>query len=135
MEYILDPNLINYPIRNKLDKDIFSCTMYSLKNQNTSLGVHISVFGNPCYSLTVKLTPTAGNVNILNELKCFEITSTRSENVQKLCNFVLITTATNVEAERAFLAAGLSISKLKTNLCENTIDSFMFLEESFENKN
>ena len=47
MKNILDPNLTNYPINKKLDKDILSHIMCPLKNQNVLLGVHVPQFGSP----------------------------------------------------------------------------------------
>ncbi len=66
------------------------------------------------------------NTNSSNELKCFEITLTRSENIEKLYKSMLTVKATSVEAERAFSAAGLFITK--------TIDALCFLKDYFKNK-
>ena len=90
---------------------------------------------NALNNLTAQVKPSAKDANVLHELKCFKITLTRSENIQKLYNCIFTIKATSVEAERAFSAAGLFVRKLRTNLSEKTIDPLCFLKRLFQKVN
>lgn len=81
-----------------------------------------------------KLNPTPKNKNIISELKCFEITGTRSENIEKFYKSMLTMKATSVESERAFSSAGLFITKLRSSLSDKTVDALCFLKDYFKNK-
>ena len=60
------------------------------------------------------------------EFKCYETTLVKSHNLKKLQNALLSIKATSVESERAFSAAGLFITKVRSRLSAETIDGLCF---------
>ena len=69
------------------------------------------------------------------EFKSFEVTFKRTENLDKLYNALLSMKPTSVESERAFSAAGLYLTKLRSNLSENSLNSLCFFKSVFQTKN
>ena len=67
------------------------------------------------------------------EFKSFEVTFKRTENLEKLYNALLSVKPTTVESERAFSAAGLYLTKMRSSLSENSLNSLCFLKSVFQN--
>ena len=63
------------------------------------------------------------NVGITNELKCFETTSNRTENIKKLYASPLSIPPTSVQAKRAFSADAQFVSKSRSSLSTSTLDT------------
>lgn len=72
--------------------------------------------------------------NLSQELQFYEVTKSRTENLNILYNALLTIPPTSIEAERAFSAAGYFISKLRTNLSDRNIDCLCFLRHHFLKK-
>ena len=68
------------------------------------------------------------------EFKSFEVTFRVTENLDKLYNALLSVKPTNVESERAFSAAGLYLTKLRSNSSENSLNGLSFLKSIFQNE-
>lgn len=71
--------------------------------------------------------------NPSTEFKSFEVSLKRTENLDKLYNALLSIRPTSVESERAFSAAGLYLTKLRSSLSENSLNSLCFLKTFFQN--
>lgn len=71
--------------------------------------------------------------NISKEMKIFEATGKRTDNLEKLYNALKTIPPTSIESERAFSAAGLFITKIRSSLSDSAIDNLCFL--IFLNKN
>ena len=56
------------------------------------------------------------NTGIINELKCFEATLNRTENINKLYHSILTIPATSVQAERVFSDVGHFATKFRSSL-------------------
>ena len=67
--------------------------------------------------------------SIKKETSIFEKINKRSEShlFEQMCNALLTIPPSSVEAERCFSAAGLFVTKLRTSLNDETIDSLCFL--------
>ncbi|GFW12392.1 uncharacterized protein TNCV_816451 [Trichonephila clavipes] len=63
----------------------------------------------------------------------FDTTENPSPNI-KLCEALKTSPRTSVEAERAFSAAGVFVTKLRTRLSDKSINCFCFLKCYFKNE-
>ena len=128
--------LRDHIIRNELndteDEKINASTASEVVQTENEEASFLKDYINAKNNLSAQVEPSAEDTKILDEPNCFEITFTRSEKVQKLYNCMFTIKATSVEAERAFSAACLCKSKLRTNLSEKTIDSLCFLRDYFK---
>lgn len=106
----------------------------------TSDRVEISV--NQQSSLTDKLQAAIAQIqtqsnkrndckHIGKEFSVFEATGERTQNLEKLFQALSSVPPTSVEAERAFSAAGLFITKLRSKLSDRSIDCLCFLKKLF----
>jgi len=81
----------------------------------------------------VEILPSASDVKktllaaVKTEMAVLESTGTRSRLLQQIYDWLLSIPPTSVEAERAFSAAGLLCSKIRSRLEDNTLDSLCFL--------
>ena len=67
------------------------------------------------------------DVNLMNEMKFYEATKKRTENLELLYQSLLTIKATSVESERAFSAAGCFLTKIRSHLAPKTLDALSFL--------
>ena len=68
------------------------------------------------------------------ELSLFELTEERTLNVTKLFEAVKTIPATSVEAERAFSAAGLFVTKIRSRLTDKNLNALCLLRGHYLNK-
>jgi hypothetical protein len=71
---------------------------------------------------------------VKKEMALFEATNNRPENLQKLFDALKTIPPTSIEAERAFSAVGIFITKLRNKLSPSTIDALIFLKYHFKNR-
>ncbi|KAI6647506.1 hypothetical protein LOD99_8771 [Oopsacas minuta] len=67
------------------------------------------------------------------EFSLFEATGSKSSNLQLLEQSLYTIPPTSVEAERAFSAAGLFNTKLRSSLNDSSLDALAFLKGHFKN--
>ena len=72
-------------------------------------------------------------VEIKREMAIFESTGQRPACLEKVYSALITLPPTSVEAERVFSAAGLFITKIRTRLNDEAIDSLCFLRRHFLN--
>ena len=84
-------------------------------------------------TLPTKIDPNNFDA-IRKEIRVFEATKKRTENLDRLYQAICIVPSTNVESERAFSAAGLFITKLRSRLSNTSIDKICFLGGYFGTK-
>ncbi|GFS89091.1 uncharacterized protein TNCV_1258471 [Trichonephila clavipes] len=77
---------------------------------------------------------TSFNKIMKQEMQLFDSTENPSSNIIKLCDALKTIPPTSVEAERAFSAAGLFITKLRTRLSDKSINCLCFLKSYFKNE-
>ena len=65
--------------------------------------------------------------HISKELEIFEITAERTKNIDLLNDAIRSVPPTSVESERAFSAAGLFVTKLRTRLSDKIINALCLL--------
>jgi len=63
---------------------------------------------------------------IKTEMSVLENNGVRGRCLQFVYTYLLSVPPTSVEAERAFSAAGLSCTKIRSRLCDNTLDNLCF---------
>ena len=73
-----------------------------------------------------------GDFDVNTEFKSLELSLKRTENLEKLYNALLSVQPTSVESERVFSAAGLYLTKMRSSLSENSINSLCFLKCEFQ---
>ena len=66
---------------------------------------------------------------VQKECEAFEASGIRPANLQTLYEALLTIQPTSVEAERAFSACGLFVTKLRSRLHDSTIDALCFIKE------
>ena len=74
-----------------------------------------------------RMRPETSSKSILKEMSVFELTKTRTKNLDILFNVLKGICITSVEAERSFSASGLFVTKLRICLNEDTLDIFCTL--------
>ena len=87
-----------------------------------------------CQSTTTKFNiPIQTNLDhiIKNEMDLFRKTGTESKHLTLLLEALDSIPPTSVESERAFSAAGLFITKIRSRLGDDTLDSLCFLKSYF----
>ncbi|GFT15875.1 uncharacterized protein TNCV_3314621 [Trichonephila clavipes] len=77
---------------------------------------------------------TSFNKIMKQEMQLFDSTENPSPNIIKLWDALKTIPPTSVEAERAFSAAGLFVTKLRTKLSEKSINCLCFLKSYFKNE-
>ena len=86
-------------------------------------------------SASVPQTPKAvhdGDKNLLASIMAvYESTGKRGRCLQQVYEYLLACPPTSVEAERAFSAAGILCTKLRTRLDDNTLDTLCFLRSYY----
>ena len=78
-----------------------------------------------------------GNIrfqNLQEEIRVFELTGSRSDNLTLLYQALLTIPPTSVESERAFSVAGLFVTKLRSSLGDKSIDQLCFLKAYFKSE-
>ncbi|KAI6653465.1 hypothetical protein LOD99_3684 [Oopsacas minuta] len=73
-----------------------------------------------------------GFLSLIKEMALFEATGDKSKNIPSIEEVLNTIPPTSVEAERAFSAAGLFVTKLRSRLSENSVDSLMILKSYFK---
>lgn len=71
--------------------------------------------------------------NINSEIKIFATTGKRTANLDMLYNALITIPPTSIESERAFSAAGLFITKIRTSLSDKSVNVLCFLRNFFMN--
>ena len=74
-----------------------------------------------------RIRPETSSKSILKEMSVFELTKTRTKNLDMLFNVLKGICITSVEAECSFSASGLFVTKLRTCLNDDTLDIFCML--------
>ena len=72
---------------------------------------------------------------ISKEMMVFEATSKRTANLELLFNALETIPPTSVESERAFSAAGLFVTKIRSRMSDDLLDTLYFLKAHFLLKN
>ena len=68
---------------------------------------------------------------VKKEMRLYEVTNTRPNNLEKLYAALKTIKPTTVEAERAFSALGYFVNKIRNRLNDNTIDALLFLRHYY----
>ena len=68
------------------------------------------------------------------ELALFSSSGKRGTFLQAAYSYLMTVPPTSVEAERAFSAAGLFVTKLRSRLSDNSIDTLCFLRAFYARK-
>lgn len=68
------------------------------------------------------------------ELRVFEATGERTQNLNIIYNALMSIPPTSVESERVFSTAGLFITKMRTRLSDRSINCLCFLKSYFRSK-
>ena len=76
---------------------------------------------------------SGGYKTIQKELDVFDSTGERTPRLKKVMDALETIPPTSVESERAFSAAGLFITKLRTRLSVKNIDALCFLRNYYKN--
>lgn len=72
--------------------------------------------------------------SIKSELALFSSSGKRGTFLQAAYSYLMTVPPTSVEAERAFSAAGLFVTKLRSRLSDNSIDTLCFLRAFYARK-
>jgi hypothetical protein len=84
--------------------------------------LHKLLHDNQSYKPKIDNSPKDVFSCIKKEMAVFELTGTRLSSLEKIYQALLTIPPTTVEAERAFSAAGLFITKLRTRLDDKSVD-------------
>jgi hypothetical protein len=68
---------------------------------------------------------------IKSEMEYFEAFNVRGEYLEKAFDYLVTIKPTSVESERAFSAAGLFCSKIRSRLNDESLDALCFLKAHF----
>ena len=68
------------------------------------------------------------------EMAVFEVSDKRGRCLEAVYNYLLTVPPTSVEAERAFSAAGLICTKLRSRLDDDTVDTLCFLRAYYQSR-
>ena len=71
---------------------------------------------------------------VRRECEVFEASGSRPANLQTLYEALLTIQPTSVEAEKAFSACGLFVTKLRFHLHDSTIDALCFIRNALQNR-
>ena len=74
------------------------------------------------------------NTAIKSEMALFDSSGKRGAFLQAVYSYLLTVPPTSVEAERAFSAAGLFVTKLRSRLGDQSIDTLCFLRAFYGRK-
>ena len=77
-------------------------------------------------------TPNLNRRMVQKECEVFEASGIRPANLQTLYEALLTIQLTSVEAERAFSACGLFVTKLRSRLHDSTIDALCFIRNALQ---
>lgn len=83
-------------------------------------------------SSSFQARPSNLEKDIKTELQLFVSNGSRGKCIQKAHSYLMSIPATSVEAERAFSAAGVLCTKLRSRLSDNTIDMMCFLRSFYK---
>ena len=72
--------------------------------------------------------------HIGKEFNVFEATGERTLHLNMLFQALMSLPPTSIESERAFSAAGLFVTKLRSSLSDKSINCLCFLKSYFKNK-
>ena len=71
---------------------------------------------------------------IKTEMSVFETSGVRGRCLQLVYSYLLAIPPTSIEAERAFSAAGLLCTKVRSRLGDNTLDTLCFLRTFYRSR-
>ena len=77
-------------------------------------------------------TPNLNKRMVQKECEVFEASGRRPANLQHLYEALLTIQPTSVEAERAFSACGLFVTKLRSRLHDSTVDALCFIRNALQ---
>ena len=77
-------------------------------------------------------TPNLNKRMVQKECEVFEASGRRPANLQHLYEALLAIQPTSVEAERAFSACGLFVTKLRSRLHDSTVDALCFIRNALQ---
>ena len=75
-------------------------------------------------------TPNVNRIVVQKECEVFEASGKRPVNLQTLYEALLTIHPNSMEAERAFSACGLFVTKLRSRLHDSTIDALCFIRNA-----
>ncbi|XP_045128679.1 uncharacterized protein LOC123516756 [Portunus trituberculatus] len=118
--------------------------LFQVSDEETTTSDNVETSVNQQNSLTDKLQAAIDQIQtqskkrnecnyIAKEFSVFEATGDRTQNLEKLFQALNSVPPTSVESERAFSAAGLFITKLRSKLSDHSIDCLCFLKSYFKN--
>ena len=120
----LENNIVGYPNSQEIELND-SCT-----NENETLSEKLEA------AIRMSTVPTKIDLNdftaIQKEMKVFEATKKRTENLELLYQALRSIPATSIESERAFSAAGLFITKLRSRISNDSINCICHLCSFFK---
>lgn len=119
------------PDSSELLSESLSCSLEEPLNISDELNeaikkAHLPRIPIRCQTLSVK---------IQKEMLLFENGGTRGDFLQRAYEFLMTIKPTSVESERAFSAAGLFATKIRSRLGDETLDALCFLKSYFKNNN
>ena len=82
-------------------------------------------------SSEAKNMPKINSKTVDNEMKCYECSGTKTENLKLLQKALLTIKPTSVESERAFSAMGLFATKLRNRLNDDTLNALVMMRQYY----
>jgi hypothetical protein len=116
--------------RNDMETEV--CTTIPEDDQKLSMTEELQQFISKPVALDAVNVGSQAEKIIKKEMSLFEATHQRPENLEKLFNALKTIPPTSIEAERAFSAVGIFITKLRNRLSPPTIDALIFLKYYFK---
>ena len=81
---------------------------------------------------TTKVQDEVESCIVKKQMSLFEATTKIPENLQKLFNAPLTIKPTSVEPERVFSSMGLFATKVRSQLCDETLDALIVMHQKFK---
>ena len=82
--------------------------------------------------IQMNLTVASKNAMVKKEMSLFEGGGTRGMYMQMAYNSLLTIPPSSVESERAFSAAGILCSRLRTRMSDKVLDDILFMRSYFK---
>ena len=107
------------------------------ENGNTSLAAQLELSirdAMKCPTSSKKIKADTNSKSILKEMALFELTKSRTSNLELLYKALIGIPVTSIEAERSFSASELFVTKLRSSLKYDTLDAFCMLRAFYMSK-